>query len=301
MAKGPTHAVSTTTTTIAVQPDASRVSCVCAGNLPASKNNNNNNTTILPAASPAAACRECVCATNNNSRNTVRPYATTGNSFVYACVQLRQQRQQREQCEQYAATSSSVSCECVWAAAKQQLRSAATHHQQQNTWCARVNSNNNSNTAPRAAQKATTHLVCTCGPPHSNNNNNSNTAPRSATSSVCATTPPATTTYGEGIHTDTDKIAAVRQLQPPTTCRELRRCLGIASWYRRFVPNFADIVQPLSLMLKKGQKWDWKPEQQAAFEELRARLSEAPVLACRTLARSLYWKPTRASADWELF
>ncbi|KAM8714816.1 hypothetical protein ACLKA7_001219 [Drosophila subpalustris] len=85
---------------------------------------------------------------------------------------------------------------------------------------------------------------------------------------------------GEGIHTDPDKIAAVRELQPPTTCRELRRCLGIASWYRRFVPNFADIVQPMSLLLKKGQKWDWKPEQQAAFEELKARLTEAPVLAC---------------------
>ncbi|KAL7724123.1 hypothetical protein ACLKA6_008557 [Drosophila palustris] len=48
-------------------------------------------------------------------------------------------------------------------------------------------------------------------------------------------------------------IAAVRQLQPPTTCRELRRCLGIASWYRRFVLNFADIVQPMSLLLKNGQ------------------------------------------------
>ncbi|KAL7726226.1 hypothetical protein ACLKA6_001630 [Drosophila palustris] len=85
---------------------------------------------------------------------------------------------------------------------------------------------------------------------------------------------------GEGIHTDPDKIAAVRELQPPTTCRELRRCLGIASWYRRFVPNFADIVQPMSLLLKKGQNLDWKPEQQAAFEELKARLTEAPVLAC---------------------
>ncbi|KAL7724954.1 hypothetical protein ACLKA6_002318 [Drosophila palustris] len=85
---------------------------------------------------------------------------------------------------------------------------------------------------------------------------------------------------GEGIHTDPDKIAAVRELQPPATCRELRRCLGIASWYRRFVPNFAEIVQPMSLLLKKGQKWEWKPEQQAAFEELKARLTEAPVLAC---------------------
>ncbi|KAL7727252.1 hypothetical protein ACLKA6_016010 [Drosophila palustris] len=84
----------------------------------------------------------------------------------------------------------------------------------------------------------------------------------------------------EGTHTIPDKIAAVRELQPPATCRELRRCLEIESWYRRFVPNFADIIQPKSLLLKKGQKWEWKPEQQAAFEELKARLTEPPVLAC---------------------
>ncbi|KAM8701992.1 hypothetical protein ACLKA7_005513 [Drosophila subpalustris] len=90
-------------------------------------------------------------------------------------------------------------------------------------------------------------------------------------------------------------------LQPPTTCRELRRCLGIASWYRRFVPNFADIVQPLSLMLKKGQKWDWKPEQQAAFEELRARLSEAPVLACPDISEKFVLQTDASECGLGLF
>ncbi|KAM8701995.1 hypothetical protein ACLKA7_005516 [Drosophila subpalustris] len=91
-------------------------------------------------------------------------------------------------------TSSSVSCECVWAAAKQQLRSAATHHQQQNTWCARVNSNNNSNTAPRSSKKQQ-HTWCARVDHHNNNNNNSNTAPRKRDKQcVCATTPPAATT-----------------------------------------------------------------------------------------------------------
>ncbi|XP_070854064.1 uncharacterized protein [Drosophila suzukii] len=51
----------------------------------------------------------------------------------------------------------------------------------------------------------------------------------------------------EGIHTDPDKISAVRGLSPPTTCKELRR----------FVPNFASVVQPMSLLLKKGKKWQW--------------------------------------------
>ncbi|KAH8320338.1 hypothetical protein KR059_003817, partial [Drosophila kikkawai] len=83
-----------------------------------------------------------------------------------------------------------------------------------------------------------------------------------------------------GIHTDPDKIAAIRELQPPTNVRKLRRCLGVASWYRRFVPNFAAIVEPISTLLRKGRKWSWDTEQEQAFETLKTRLTEAPVLAC---------------------
>ncbi|KAM8702586.1 hypothetical protein ACLKA7_001922 [Drosophila subpalustris] len=83
-----------------------------------------------------------------------------------------------------------------------------------------------------------------------------------------------------GIHTDPGKIDAIRELLPPTNVKELRRCLGIASWYRRFVPNFTTIVQPISRLLRKGQKWTWDDSQQQAFEELKARLTQAPVLAC---------------------
>ncbi|XP_070072240.1 uncharacterized protein [Drosophila takahashii] len=84
----------------------------------------------------------------------------------------------------------------------------------------------------------------------------------------------------DGIHTDPDKIAAVRELKPPTNCKELRRCLGIASWYRRFVENFATIVQPMSALLRKGRKWTWSDPQQQAFEDLKKKLTEALVLAC---------------------
>lgn len=84
----------------------------------------------------------------------------------------------------------------------------------------------------------------------------------------------------EGIHTDPDKIAAIKELTPPTNTRELRRFLGIASWYRRFVPDFSHIAHPLTSLLKKGSRWKWGNEQQAAFEKLRSALTEAPVLAC---------------------
>ncbi|KAL7744384.1 hypothetical protein ACLKA6_001773 [Drosophila palustris] len=48
-----------------------------------------------------------------------------------------------------------------------------------------------------------------------------------------------------GIHTDPGKINAIKEL-------------GIASWYRRFVPNFTSIVQPISKLLRKGKKWTWE-------------------------------------------
>lgn len=82
------------------------------------------------------------------------------------------------------------------------------------------------------------------------------------------------------IYTDPDKISAIRELPPPQNVRELRRYLGIASWYRRFVPEFSKIVHPLTSLLKKGKHFRWNREQQQAFEQLERHLTEAPVLAC---------------------
>lgn len=68
----------------------------------------------------------------------------------------------------------------------------------------------------------------------------------------------------EGIHTDPCKVEAVQKLDPPKTIRELRRVLGIASWYRRFIPNFSKISEPMTRLLKKKCPWNWGPEQQTA-------------------------------------
>jgi len=54
----------------------------------------------------------------------------------------------------------------------------------------------------------------------------------------------------------------------------------MASWYRRFVPNFAAVVQPMTARLKKGRKWAWGPEQRNALEEVKRRLTTARVLGC---------------------
>jgi len=54
----------------------------------------------------------------------------------------------------------------------------------------------------------------------------------------------------EEIGTDPEKVTAIAELEPPSTVRELRQYLGVASWYRQFVPDFAKIVKPLNDLLR---------------------------------------------------
>lgn len=90
---------------------------------------------------------------------------------------------------------------------------------------------------------------------------------------------------GEGIHTDPDKVAAIQEIPAPTNLRELRRFLGVVSWYRRFVPEFATLAYPLTSQLKKGKHWKWTEDHHTVFEILKMRLTQAPVLACPDFAR----------------
>ncbi|EDW54734.1 GM19305 [Drosophila sechellia] len=75
-------------------------------------------------------------------------------------------------------------------------------------------------------------------------------------------------------------VAAIAQLKPPGNVKELRQYLGVASWYRRFVPDFATLVQPLNALLKKQAKWKLEDAHQAAFEAVKVRLVADPILAC---------------------
>ena len=90
-----------------------------------------------------------------------------------------------------------------------------------------------------------------------------------------------------GVRPDADKIAAVRDWAPPSTVREVRAFLGLAGYYRRFVPSFAAIARPLNNLLvgipddakSHRHKVAWSPECQSAFDALKMALTEAPILA----------------------
>jgi len=90
----------------------------------------------------------------------------------------------------------------------------------------------------------------------------------------------------EGIGSDPEKVAAIAELEPPSTVKELRQNLGVASGYRRLVPDFSRIVKPLYVLLRQGSKWEWTPEHQRAFEEVEVRLVADPVLVCPDFIRT---------------
>jgi hypothetical protein len=86
----------------------------------------------------------------------------------------------------------------------------------------------------------------------------------------------------DGIRMDPEKVAAIREWPTPTSVHDVRSFVGLASYYRRFVRDFASIAAPLtSLMTKKyeGRKLPWGEKETEAFETLKETMCSAPVLA----------------------
>ena len=67
--------------------------------------------------------------------------------------------------------------------------------------------------------------------------------------------------------------------EPPTSVHQIRSFLGLAGYYRRFIPDFSRIAKPMTELLKKGVKFVWNDKCEEAFQTLKAQLTTAPVLA----------------------
>jgi hypothetical protein len=77
----------------------------------------------------------------------------------------------------------------------------------------------------------------------------------------------------EGIVMDPDKVNDVLDWKPPTSVTQVLSFLRLASYYRRFIPNFSKITKPITELLKKGTKYD------EAFKTLKKLLTTSLVLA----------------------
>ena len=81
-----------------------------------------------------------------------------------------------------------------------------------------------------------------------------------------------------GIETDKKKIEAVMNWPVPSKLREVRGFLGLCGYYRRFVDKFSEIAAPLHALQKKGTPFVWSEDCQKAFQTLKEKLTEAPIL-----------------------
>ena len=82
-----------------------------------------------------------------------------------------------------------------------------------------------------------------------------------------------------GILPDPAKTQKVKDFPVPTDVTKLRQFLGLASYYRRFIPGFAKLAHPLHALTKKEVNFYWSCDCQQAFEKLKQLLTQAPVLA----------------------
>ena len=94
----------------------------------------------------------------------------------------------------------------------------------------------------------------------------------------------------EGVGTDSSKVSAVKNWKVPTTVKELQSFIGFCSYYRRFIKGFSQVAGPLHDLVNKcsgvkktgkvshqvGAKWS--PECEASFEQLKEKLTSAPIL-----------------------
>jgi len=82
----------------------------------------------------------------------------------------------------------------------------------------------------------------------------------------------------KGIKPVPSKIEAIRHWEKPKNISELRSFLGTVGYYRKFIPNFARVVQSLYKLLRKNEEFSWNQECQGIFNNIKEFLIQDPLL-----------------------
>ena len=79
-----------------------------------------------------------------------------------------------------------------------------------------------------------------------------------------------------GMSVDPEKI--VKNWKRLKSVFEKRSFLGLAGYYRRFIKDFTQLASPMTRLTRKGVKFEWNDLCEKAFQELKMRLTSAPIL-----------------------
>jgi len=96
----------------------------------------------------------------------------------------------------------------------------------------------------------------------------------------------------DGVRPDPEKIKVIVNMPAPTNVQELQRVRGMINYLGAFILNLAARMKPMNDLLKSDAKWQWGPEQDKSYAEIKQAIIEAPTLAFYNPN-----KPTTVSAD----
>ncbi|XP_024010472.1 uncharacterized protein LOC112085485 [Eutrema salsugineum] len=83
----------------------------------------------------------------------------------------------------------------------------------------------------------------------------------------------------DGVKVDEEKVKAIKEWPSPTSVGEVRSFHGLAGFYRRFVKDFSTLAAPLTEVIKKDVGFKWETAQEEAFQTLKEKLTQAPILS----------------------
>jgi len=86
-----------------------------------------------------------------------------------------------------------------------------------------------------------------------------------------------------GIEMEEEKVDRVLSWPEPKNAKDVRKFLGLANYYRRFIKGFARVARPMNILTRKDIKWRWEGEEQTAFDKLKRIFMTRPVLAAPDL------------------
>ena len=81
-----------------------------------------------------------------------------------------------------------------------------------------------------------------------------------------------------GVQSDPTKIAAVHDIPRPQSIKDVRSFLGLAGYYRKFIPDFATVAVPLVHLMEKTSSFCWSEECESSFSRLKSLLCSALIL-----------------------
>ena len=81
-----------------------------------------------------------------------------------------------------------------------------------------------------------------------------------------------------GVSVDPEKVKVVMSWERPKSVFEIRSFLGLAGYYKRFIEDFSRLVAPITRLTRKEVKYEWNDPCERVFQELKRRLTSAPIL-----------------------